>query len=57
MRAPGATATMSRDHVEVVRLAAELQRSRDSLHGATDAGLRHAISLKTSLEPSLQSST
>ena len=39
MKAPGATATMSRDHVEVSRLTADLQRLRDSLHGSSEAGL------------------
>jgi iron-sulfur cluster repair protein YtfE (RIC family) len=34
MNAPGATATMSRDHVEVFRLTADLQQLRESLHGA-----------------------
>lgn len=33
MRAPGATATMTRDHVEVVALTEELQRLRDDLPG------------------------
>jgi iron-sulfur cluster repair protein YtfE (RIC family) len=33
MHAPEATATMSRDHVEVVRLTADLRRVRDSLQG------------------------
>ena len=34
MSAPGATATMSRDHLEVVQLTAHLQRLRDLLLGA-----------------------
>jgi hemerythrin-like domain-containing protein len=33
--APGATATMSRDHVEVVRLTQELESLRSRLSGAT----------------------
>lgn len=36
MQAPRATATMSGDHVEVVRLTADLERVRDSLQGAPD---------------------
>jgi iron-sulfur cluster repair protein YtfE (RIC family) len=43
MKAPGATATMSRDHVEVSRLTADLQRLRDSLHGSSDAELRREL--------------
>lgn len=43
MNAPGATATMSRDHLEVVRLTADLQRVRDSLPGAPDPDLRHGL--------------
>jgi iron-sulfur cluster repair protein YtfE (RIC family) len=36
MQAPRATATMSRDHAEVVRLTADLERVGDSLQGAPD---------------------
>jgi iron-sulfur cluster repair protein YtfE (RIC family) len=43
MNAPGATATMSRDHLEVVRLTADLQRARNSLHGAPDPDPRHEL--------------
>jgi hypothetical protein len=43
MHAPGATATMSRDHVEVVRLTAALQRVRDSLQGAPDPDRRREL--------------
>lgn len=43
MHAPGATATMSRDHVEVVRLTADLQRVRDSLRGAPDPDRRREL--------------
>jgi iron-sulfur cluster repair protein YtfE (RIC family) len=43
MKAPGATATMSRDHVEVVQLTANLQRLRESLHGAPDADQRRDL--------------
>jgi|SRR5215207_2715177 len=43
MHAPGATATMSRDHAEVVRLTAELQRSRDSMPDAIDADQRRDL--------------
>ena len=43
MNAPGATATMTRDHVEVVRLTADLQRVRDSLHGIPDPDLRREL--------------
>jgi iron-sulfur cluster repair protein YtfE (RIC family) len=43
MHAPGATATMTRDHVEVVALTEELQRLRDELAGAwTPARRREA---------------
>jgi iron-sulfur cluster repair protein YtfE (RIC family) len=43
MNAPGATATMSRDHVEVARLTADLQRLRDSLQGSSDPALRREL--------------
>jgi iron-sulfur cluster repair protein YtfE (RIC family) len=43
MQAPGATATMSRDHVEVVRLTADLERVRDSLQGAPDPDQRREL--------------
>jgi hypothetical protein len=43
MHAPGATATMSRDHLEVVRLTAALQRVRDSLQGAPDPDRRREL--------------
>jgi iron-sulfur cluster repair protein YtfE (RIC family) len=43
MKAPGATATMSRDHVEVVTLTADLQRLRDSLHAAPEADQRRDL--------------
>ena len=43
MHAPGATATMSRDHVEVVRLTADLQRVRGSLQGAPDPDRRREL--------------
>jgi iron-sulfur cluster repair protein YtfE (RIC family) len=43
MNAPGATATMSRDHVEVVRLTANLERLRDSLDGPPDPDLRREL--------------
>jgi len=42
MNAPGATATMTRDHVEVVRLTADLQRVRDFMHGIPDPDLRRS---------------
>jgi iron-sulfur cluster repair protein YtfE (RIC family) len=43
MNAPAATATMSRDHVEVARLTADLQRLRDSLQGSSDPALRRQL--------------
>ena len=43
MHAHGATATMSRDHVEVVRLTADLQRVRGSLQGAPDPDRRREL--------------
>jgi iron-sulfur cluster repair protein YtfE (RIC family) len=43
MRAPGATATMRRDHVEVVALTQELQRLRDSLSGQLVVDQRRAL--------------
>jgi iron-sulfur cluster repair protein YtfE (RIC family) len=43
MNAPGATATMSRDHVEVVRLSGDLERLRDSLHDSAHPDLRREL--------------
>lgn len=43
MSAPGATATMSRDHLEVVQLTAHLQRLRDLLLGAPDPDQRREL--------------
>jgi len=43
MSAPGATATMTRDHVEVVRLTADLQRVRDSMPSIPDPDLRREL--------------
>ena len=53
MHAPGATATMSRDHLEVVRLTAALQRARDSLQGAPDpTGVANCSASCTGCTPS-----
>jgi iron-sulfur cluster repair protein YtfE (RIC family) len=43
MHAPGATATMRRDHVEVVALAQELQQLRDGLDGPLTVDQRRAL--------------
>ena len=43
MQAPGAMATMRRDHVEVVGLTDELQRLRDSLSRPPTADQRRAL--------------
>src|SRR5512133_2853009 len=43
MNAPGATATMSRDHLEVVRLTANLERLRDSLQGPPNLESRREL--------------
>jgi iron-sulfur cluster repair protein YtfE (RIC family) len=43
MNVPGATATMSRDHVEVTRLTADLERARSSLRGAPEPVLRREL--------------
>ena len=43
MSAPGATATMTRDHVEVVRLTADLQRARDSMRAIPDLDRRREL--------------
>jgi hypothetical protein len=50
MHAPGATATMSRDHLEVVRLTAALGRVRDSLQGALDPDRRRELQPSASLK-------
>jgi iron-sulfur cluster repair protein YtfE (RIC family) len=43
MHAPGATATMRRDHVEVVALTDELRGLRDGLTGAPSAAQRRTL--------------
>lgn len=43
MHAPGATATMRRDHVEVVALTQELQQLRDDLGGRLTLGQRRSL--------------